>query len=77
MKEGDQELDEHKGKWGFEEDLVQLLRGSGGLLLGVMSDCQHEEWTNGGLVAILWRLHHVPGLWCAGTRMARWRAELA
>ena len=23
-----------------------LLRGSGGLLLGVMSDCQHVEWTN-------------------------------
>lgn len=22
------------------------LRGSGGLLLGVMSDCQHVEWTN-------------------------------
>jgi len=39
VKEGDQELDEHKGKWGFEEDLVQLLRGSGGLLLGVMSYC--------------------------------------
>ena len=53
------------------------MRGSGGLLLSVMSDCQHEEWTNGGLVATLWRLHHVPGLWCAGTRMAWWRAELA
>ena len=22
------------------------VRGSGGLLLGVMSDCQHVEWTN-------------------------------
>jgi hypothetical protein len=37
-------------KFGFElrkkHDMKGYMRGSGGLLLGVMSDCQHVEWTN-------------------------------
>jgi hypothetical protein len=49
------------------------MRGSGGLLLSVMSDCQHVEWTDSGVVATSWRLRRFLGLWCAGIRMARWQ----
>ena len=52
----------------------ECLRGRGGLLLRVMSDCQHVEWTDSGLVATLWRLRRflVCGVlhgWRSGSEM--------
>ena len=57
------------------------LRGSGGLLLRVMSDCQHVEWTDSGLVATMWRLRRflVCGVqvhgWRSGSEMVWTRAR--
>ena len=41
----------------------------------MMSDCQHVEWTDNGVVATPWRLRRFLGLWCAGTRMAWWQRD--